>query len=372
MRQIALLLLLLFLTLSPQLTAQADTNKPTNGVAFSVALAVHDDYAYYANSYTLSVYDVSDFENPHPVASLEVNETDFFQDVTWADDHLFLSAENESFIFDVSDPTNPTLIDVATQTNAVGVIARSPYLFQSNWTNWGEFRVYDISDPTMPVEVGSTASNYHHFELLDDTAFLGDVLEGNIDLIDVSSPTTPTPSTTWNFTDLATFAVDTDTAFIATQSCNATTCDVTIEVWDTSDIHNPQALGSHTYALPPLPDYYPLIVMKMIVDGDTLYVGTLENGVFTLDISDPTDPTPLNNYDVSLVADMVWQDGLLYLATLDTPALTILDFRDTSAITLANGTATTANTPWLITLIGIVFLILISHRIIFPYAHFTQ
>jgi choice-of-anchor B domain-containing protein len=127
---------------------------------------------YYGSSYTtgLAIVDVTNKAAPVTLSQIPYPGFRFCHQGWVTDDRKYLYVDDEldaptsgngnvprflSRIFDVSDLSNPRMISVA--TNGLGSVdhnqyVRGRYLYQSNYTTG--FRMWDISNPLKPVEIG--------------------------------------------------------------------------------------------------------------------------------------------------------------------------------------------------------------------------
>ncbi len=174
---------------------------PLTGNNANRILAV-DGFIYVTiNTTGLHVFDVSDPTNPTQVASW--NGNGFESDMALQGHYLYLAGgpggsgilPGPLLIFNVSNPAVPTLIGSAgSGCEAVAIDDQHAYV-TTNFNNYASyFEVFDISDPTNPIGVGS-----HRFSQ-NTTRSKGIVLFGDyaysggypgLDIMNVSNPTDP-------------------------------------------------------------------------------------------------------------------------------------------------------------------------------------
>jgi hypothetical protein len=176
---------------------------------------------------------------------------------------------------------------------ASAIEAHGSRVYVSSTTNGGIFKIVDVSDPSVPVELGSliTSETFDltvrgNFAYLADGADFGD---GGLRVVDVSDPTQPTVTgqdTGCPYAGGLFVSADGNTAYIA---CEAdANYNNALRIVDTSDRTQPALLG--TIALPGdavLPDYNAAHAVAVI--GAMAYVGN-EYGVDQVDVSNPAAP----------------------------------------------------------------------------------
>jgi len=269
---------------------------------------VEGDYLYAAvGSKSLLILDVSDIMAPSVVGAVDapIGSTYGYQDAAKSGDTMFIvmddSATNDQCIksFDVSDPTNPTLLDELTETEVYGsniggfpsVAARGDYVFVTNAGSTYPFRVIDASDPSNMTVVGSLDLTLPYREPRSATVIPGTdyVIVGSQDnsgrhsaIIDVSTKTSPTVvgHLDHSFSDEMprAFAVTTDaqTVFVAFRA------ETHVEAWDISDPTTPLQIGGDL-EIGSRAEYNALAT----VDGQLYMAGRFDNEIHLMDVSDP-------------------------------------------------------------------------------------
>jgi photosystem II stability/assembly factor-like uncharacterized protein len=128
-------------------------------------IEVSDNYAFIVEiisteSSFIRIFDISDLNNP-----IEVNSMEFYQ-IVWSllyqNGYLYVPAYDDGlFIYNVIDPLNPILVNniYHPATHDVVVEGDILYLTSSTWASQnGGLHIYDISDLSSPVHLGSYAS----------------------------------------------------------------------------------------------------------------------------------------------------------------------------------------------------------------------
>jgi len=143
------------------------------------------------NETAVSIADVSDKSNPIAMSMAEYPNAGYTHQGWLSDDHEFFYVNDEldevsgeqsrtrTMIFDVRDLDDPILVQEMLGTTAASdhnLYVQGNYMYQSNYNSG--LRIFDISDPANPVEVGyfdvhpdsddagfsGTWSNYPYFE----------------------------------------------------------------------------------------------------------------------------------------------------------------------------------------------------------------
>jgi len=219
-------------------------------------------------------------------------------------------------IFNVADPTAPQLVGaVATPGWATDVAVSSDYAYvlDSYSYNAGEgLQIIDISDPTQPTIVNHLPlSTSYSLVLVGDLAFIANYSVG-LTIVDLSDPLNPwvvsqTPLAGWP----KDVAVVGDVAYVAMTEVGFQTVDI-------SDPVHPQILGTATGE-----DGGALGEACCItVLGDIAYITDIDSRLLAFDVSDPGQPRLLATLPVSLRKigssigwDLLAADGSLYLAS---------------------------------------------------------
>ena len=161
-------------------------------------VAVQGNYAYITTSDRIAIVDVSKKTSINVVAyiDLKVRRLD-------VSGRYLVTGGNDIFlyIFDISDPTNPSLLgtwsdpynDVYRSVSSVAILGDHVYVVDYHWG----IHVVDISDPANPVEVnsviGESDPNANDIKIFGEYVFISTRYEGfrvydtNLNLIAVFS-----------------------------------------------------------------------------------------------------------------------------------------------------------------------------------------
>lgn len=127
------------------------------------------------------VFDLADPTNPAQIASLELypgcqSPSCFYGNyglnaIEIKDNYAFVGHDSGIFVFDISDPHNPTVADDVA-TNRINNIRISGTLLYA-FLGYSGVVIYDISDPTNIVNVGNISYRYaNDAAFTNDTAFV--------------------------------------------------------------------------------------------------------------------------------------------------------------------------------------------------------
>ena len=159
-------------------------------------LAISGDYAYVgAGSGGLHVVDLHDAQRPRRVVTLDHEA----YDVAASGNLAFISELYGGLsLVDISDPTAPTVLSTVTGNWSVSDMqVAGDYLYVANYAypSTSALLIYDISDPTNPVQIGSFntgTESPRHVEVKGQWAYLGvGTLSGTLVILDISDPANP-------------------------------------------------------------------------------------------------------------------------------------------------------------------------------------
>ncbi|MBZ0263358.1 hypothetical protein K8I28_01705, partial [bacterium] len=110
-------------------------------------IAVQEDLAYLIDPFFFYIMDISDPYNLSEVATLEVVAQTYSTKISG--DYAYLGNTSGLQVINISDPENPLIEYTLDVGYSMGIVA-----IQGNtlFTTGQGFRVFDISDPTSPVE----------------------------------------------------------------------------------------------------------------------------------------------------------------------------------------------------------------------------
>ena len=126
-------------------------------------ISLVDDYIYINKNFVeILIIDISDLNNPSLVSTVDAR----FGNTYLSDNLLYVASKRNSGeglkIFDVVIPTSPSLVsntifiggaeDITVSGN-YAFVTNGEYLDGNNWRD-GQIRIFDISDPVNPTEIG--------------------------------------------------------------------------------------------------------------------------------------------------------------------------------------------------------------------------
>jgi len=282
----------------------------TPGTAYGVALAGDVAYVADGNSGIVSI-DISDPANPTILHSLDT--AGWHQNVVVAGDLAITSSWADGIsVFDVSDPANMTRIGLMPFTGyAWGLTVSEDQVYFTD--RYNGLVVVDISDPTDPVLRGSIAlpEQARAVAVAGELAFVaaGDGLT----IVEVGEPVALAVegswSHPWGFSDVC---VAGDVAFLVGAS--------RLIAVDIIDLYTPYTIS----------EMYLATANKLAIDGDVAYAVGNDNGLQTVDISDPGAMTLLDSWadEQPDFRDLELEGDRAYLTCASIPRVYIVDISD--------------------------------------------
>jgi len=272
------------------------------------AAAVSGDYLYATSrSYpqrvkdTLSVFDISDIENPELIQSTIINNIEY---ISIDGDYLLLGEDGLELV-DISNPSMPSIINAAPVNgyiNAIELVGESAMVAGTETT----LSVIDFSSRTGPHYVAgfsysepSSDYPYRGVEVHGNYLFAGS-LGDSIKVFDISNPEIFEPVTQIFFPDtLTAFCINNDTLFTSLDT----------GVLQLYDISNPLAL---------IPTGFENVgrFSDMIATDEYLYGrGTSNRPALTVvDISDPQNIERLGRYTAQINGESIaMRDDIVYV-----------------------------------------------------------
>ena len=160
-------------------------------------MTVSGSYAYVADGSYARIMDISDISNPTEVGSYAVGDT--AHGVFISGNYLYVADSNAGLlILDVTDKTNPTLVDSLDymkpgtsdwQNDYQNVIVSGNYAYV---TAYKFFYIFDVSDPSNITHHGTyTCGNCYNFDLDGNYIYIANGASG-LRILDVSDPSNPT------------------------------------------------------------------------------------------------------------------------------------------------------------------------------------
>lgn len=284
-------------------------------------IVVRDDLAYIANAWGephggLDIIDVSNPMAPTVVGHLN----GYAVHIGVIRDHVYLSGSADGLVVvDAQSPDNPQAVATMPLPGFLDeVTIQDGYAY----TGSNGFRVFDVSDPSYPVQVGYHETAGSLVGLAGDYApYILKTMTGSnyVHIMDISDPTAPSPIGSY-FTPAMTYDLDVagNYAFVACWWDG-------LRIIDFSNPASPQmvahVLGWENDQSIPGEEY--CFAQAVAVQGDYAYVIDYmpfedqdTKGLYIIDISDPANATVINRFaDVSSRCwDIAVQGDVAYLA----------------------------------------------------------
>lgn len=231
--------------------------------------------------------------------------------------YAYLGHGTRLAVLDVTDPTQPALLGQSQHlTSTISSIVMSGTLAYVAATYAG-LRVFDVSNPAAPVEVGSyqTPGQAESVAIMGHYAYLADRSNG-LYVIDVADPAHPALVQVLPASGNARcVTIEGHYAYLLQVSSSGGT--VFLKIYDTSDPANPIYAGEHWLQN----SYGPPAVIAVV--GTTAYVAA--SGLYILDVADPANVTELGSYEPPAFGcrDVAVADGYAYVVV---PTTTTYDF----------------------------------------------
>lgn len=242
-------------------------------------------------------------------------------------DTAYLGVGPRVLILNVADPTQPIFMgqtsilpyivnDVWVRDNYIYIAAGKGIPHSSGYDvgeGKGGLYIFDISNPALPVKVGSysTMNTVFSVTIVGNIAYIANG-EGGLRLIDISDLTLPTELSSQNIGGSAqNAAVDGSIAYVAD--------DQALRIVDVSNPASPVELGS-----------IPSLAWSVEIVGHFAYVTGGGGGLQIIDVTNPETPTKIVDYgrwqDPSLgvvvkenIAYVIGEDGRLRLFDVSNP-----------------------------------------------------
>ncbi len=320
-------------------------------------------YAYTADRYGLTIYDVTDLAHPVKTGELLLPDEGFGIAVTGTTAYVADSTAGLQIV-DVADPQNPRLLgacDIPGQVWDVAVSGSTAYLAAYGLG----LEIVDVSNPSNPTVLGNfnTPGSAFGVAVSGTVAYVGDGNSG-LQVIDVSDPANPVLLSSHTTTDTARgVAVVGSTVYLATSFTGLATFDVSnpadpvlkgsleteqqawrvtvsgttayladfsagLVIMNVADPSHPALLGSWRT---------PRFAYAVAVSGALAYVADRYHGLEVVDVSNPADPALRGEIETAGEANgAVVDDGLVYVADAE-EGLQIVDISDPERPTIVGG-----------------------------------
>jgi hypothetical protein len=249
-------------------------------------------------------------------------------------------------VFDISNPTSP--VEVGSTTSGLNtptyVYVQGRYAYVADSVNG--LVIFDISNPTSPIKVGSSTAGLTgpvSIYVQGRYAYLADGNNGNgLVIFDISNPTSPIKvgSSTAGLADPQSVYVQGRYAYVADESNGLVTFDI-------SNPTSPVEVGSSTTGL-----NEPFFVY---VQGRYAYVASFNNNSLVIfDISNPTSPSKVGSSTSGLSQPIsVYVSGrYAYVASRGNNSLIVFDISNPVSPIKVGSNASGLNNPHFVSVYG--------------------
>ena|GEM_PF-6194082 len=215
-------------------------------------------------------------------------------------DYAYLGMRYGIMIVDISDPAIPSIVSTLefpdlTQAEAIGVSGNHLYAVSRGDTS---FNSIDVSDPSNPSIVGSCKMRSHtHNMIISGQYAVVTEYDGGVEFVDISVPDSPAVATHIQTDKACEVVLVDDLLFVADYE--------DIEIIDISNLSEPSVLAVYESVGK---------AQRVAIDGSYLYVADSDFGLRILDISVPTSPTLVRDYEIEYCGDVLIIDHFAYVS----------------------------------------------------------
>ncbi|NEQ52908.1 MAG: hypothetical protein F6K11_22675, partial [Leptolyngbya sp. SIO3F4] len=223
-------------------------------------------------------------------------------------------------IYDYTNSSNPKLLSsmriVGNGTRSLPVDIEldgsTLYVLESNYG----LHAIDVSDPAKPTSLFALPIEgfMDDVDIHDNTAYVTSIFPDRFYTIDISDPTS---MSTVGMLDVGcrTVCVSGSTAYLAASGLG-------VHIVDISDAATPSLITTIDF---------PVSISEVAIDGTTLLaVGNSTERSFTVDVSDPSNPQVVSEFDdYDFASSIIFKEGLAY--AIGRPSIQVLDFSDPSS-----------------------------------------
>ena len=245
---------------------------------------ISGNYAFIADGGSgggVHIVDISDISNPTLVKF--VDTADQAHEVIVVGNYAYVATEDGGFsVVDISNLNNASEIvtrHLFGDDAAAGLVIDGNYAYVANNTESGGnggLVIFDISDPTNPIQVGSLVMDYPWQIAKSGNYVYIAAQTGGMKVIDVSNPTIPTLVSTYSdVTTVRDVVVSANYLYLACGNDG-------VKIFDISTPNLPNLVGSYDSGNN---------VNGVAVSGNYVYVADNTKNIKVLDISDNTNPT---------------------------------------------------------------------------------
>jgi len=298
-------------------SAAADTTSLDND---PYDMFVQGDYAYVTTTnFTAGALEIFDISNPANIVEMgSVSIPDAVAVFVSGRYAYVLAADstNDFHIVDVQDPSAPAVIaTLATGTNPAQIVVSGRYAYVVSYSNTA-FQIFDISNPTDPTSVSSTALpgstvTFKGLAIAGSYAYIG-APNGTLQIYNISNPASPT----------SIGSVATSFGFIENLEYQNnylyTVQDSRLEIFDVSDPSVPVSSSALTIDS---------AARDISVRGNFAYVvGYTTDAMEVFDVSDPSAPVSIGSVSAGGNPHSIETDGrFAYVADQGTNSIRSFD-----------------------------------------------
>lgn len=251
----------------------------TPGSAFD--LFVLGKHAYVADGPRFTVFDISNPSAPTLLKSIGLNDA---RGVFVSGNYAYVADGSQGLqIIDISDPANPSVVgNYNTDGNAMGVWVVGDYAYAADDARG--LQIIDVSDPASPslVDNYDTDGNAEDVYVAGNYAFVADGSEG-LQILDINPDNPPTLVSSFDTDgDCRCVYIHGDRAYVADGSKG-------FQIFDISNPVDLKQVGSFSTAGGQADDIF--------VSGNHAYVANGTSGVQVFDISDLASPKLVDTFD---------------------------------------------------------------------------
>ena len=310
----------------------------------------------------LRQYDISDLSNV--TVSNTFSTQGSSQNISMSGNLAFVAEGYAGWkVLDVTDSANPVLIHAEDSDKFVeNIEVDGEKVFVMEGGTGGKLRIFNISDPTNPIELGSrTTDGASAIAVADTLAFLtGD--DSGLSVLDISDPAQPYPVGYYSNYGGADIKISGTHAYIARVSYGLLILDISdpsnpvnvsdsypfdgvsielinelaiiaghdnsynylLRMIDISDPQNQVMIGELSL---------PVSISDLSISGDIVALACGDNGIYLYDISDLASPVQVGRYNTNGASRGVFSSGnLIYVA--DGPnGVDIIQYENNAGIT---------------------------------------
>lgn len=255
------------------------------------SLTLVDDYAFVGGGWALKIVDISDPTNPQ---LLNVNSNLYQGDAVIRDSLAFMIGYTSVRIVNISDPLQPFQVAQIDSLGPVWNIAVSePYLYVFYENDFME--IFDISDLSNPQFAGSFQMLFSPSTITISGGLMfvsGNISSNNarVQIIDVSVPAAPVLRYSYTCSNPASgITVSGNIAYLAMRYNG-------MLIWDISNPYQPVHLGVFDPGR---------AIFDVSIEGSTACLANELNGILMVDLSNPASPVVIGSCDTPDFANRV-------------------------------------------------------------------